>query len=116
MNHKDKNLLAQAGNIALATLITIWVLNFLLTRRVGGFLLLTVIGGFGSLLIVSGAINVISWNVFDSSYTAGGQWWIQVPCWIGSALFSALYMAYHGMWESAEEKCRKIDRETEGAD
>jgi len=113
MDHKDKSFLAKAADVTVAALITAWILNFLLTRRVGGFLLLTLISGFGSLLIVSGVINVISWNIFDSSYTAGEQWWLQALCWGGSALFSALYMAHHGMWDSVEERCKKLEEKDE---
>jgi len=117
MNPKHKSLLAEAGDVALTTLIVIWVMNFLLTRRVGGFLLLTFIGGFGSFMIVCGTINVVTRDLFDyHDFEPEKCGFIQLLCWGGSAVFSALYMAYHGMWDSVDKKCRKIDREVESED
>lgn len=109
MDHKNKSFLAKAADVTVAALVTVWILNFLLTRRFGVFLLLTFIGGFGSLLIVSGAINVVSWNIFDSDYTACDQWWLLALCWGGSAIFAFAFMAKSGMWDSVEEKCKKLE-------
>ncbi len=112
MNPKDKSLLAQIGNAALVVLIAILVLNLLLTKRIGGFILLSFIAGLGSFMIVCGTINMVAWNFFDYyGLEPESCWWIHLICWGGGALFSALFMAKSGMWESVDKKCRKIDRE-----
>lgn len=112
MDPKDKSLLARIGNAALVALVVISVLNLLLTKRLGGFILLTLIAGFGSFMLVCGAINMVAWNFFDYyGLEPESWWWIHLFCWGGSALFSAVYMAYYGLWESVDKKCKKIDRE-----
>lgn len=117
MNKNDDSLLSRAGDVALATLVIAWILNFLLTTRLGIFLLLTFIGGFGSFILVCGAINAVAWNCFDYfGLEPETWWWVHLLCWGGAALFSAIYMANRGMWESVDKKCRKIDCEIEDGD
>ena len=117
MHNKQKGFIAEAFDAALTGLVLVWVGNFLLTKRIGGFLLLSFIVGLGSFMVVCGTINVITWDLFDyHGFEPEQCGWIQLLCWGGSALFSGLYMAFHGMWESVDKKCERIDHEVESED
>ena len=64
-------------------------------------------------------VSMFGWSMgafLAADFTVRNQNKIKELCWGGSAVFSALYMAHRGMWTSMDEKCRRIDAETEGAD
>jgi hypothetical protein len=101
--NKNETLLEKAGNVAVGTLVLIWVLNFLFTTRFGAFLMLWFIGGFGSMLVISGSINAFA-SLFDLDYLAYDQWWLCLLCWGGSALFTLGFMAEQGILTEPVEK------------